>query len=135
MAKNKSKSIATEVPFEEALEQLKSVVAELENGNLSLTVSLEKYGQGVKSLKDCYQALESAQKKIELLVRLDEHGKLITQPFEAEATHSPTVKTTQKKGYSDSAKTVKPSADQQIESAFNDDEFDDEDEFDPNSLF
>ena len=135
MAKNKSKSIAEEVPFEEALEQLKSIVSELENGNLSLTVSLEKYGQGVKNLKDCYQALESAQKKIELLVRLDEHGKLITQPFEAEATHSPTVKTTKKKGYSDSPKTVKPASDRSIESSSNGDEIDDEDEFDPNSLF
>ncbi len=135
MAKNKPKPTAEAVPFEDALEQLKSIVAELENGNLSLSVSLEKYGQGIKNLKDCYQALESAQKKIELLVRLDEQGKLITQPFDADATHPTATKSSGTRGYSGASKTVKPLQKQKIDNESTNDEFDDDDEFDPNSLF
>ena len=77
------------VPFESALEQLKEIVSELENGNLTLSDSLEKYEQGVKNLKDCYQALEQAQKKIELLVKLDDNGNLVTRPFDDTATKQP----------------------------------------------
>lgn len=134
MAKNKPKPATEAVPFEDALEQLKSIVSELENGNLSLSDSLEKYGQGVKNLKHCYQALESAQKKIELLVRLDEQGKLITEPFEAEPTHSTVTKSSGTTGYSGASKTVKSTQNQKIDHESTNDEFDD-DEFDPNSLF
>ena len=84
MAKKKNDS-KTE-SFESALEQLKAIVADLENGNLSLDQSLEKYELGVKHLKNCYQALKSAQRKIEVLVDLDDDGKLKTLPFEDQAT-------------------------------------------------
>ena len=84
MAKKKNDS-KTE-SFESSLEQLKAIVADLENGNLSLDQSLEKYELGVKHLKNCYQALNSAQRKIEVLVDLDDDGKLKTLPFEDQAT-------------------------------------------------
>lgn len=61
MAKKKTKSkTAAEVPFEKSLEQLRAVVAELENGNLTLGESLEKYEQGIANLKSCYEALNQA---------------------------------------------------------------------------
>ena len=84
MAKKKSKSKSAS--FESSLEELKSIVAQLEDGNLSLDESLAKYEMGVKHLHECYKALQSAQRKIEVLVELDEDGKLKTLPFEDEAT-------------------------------------------------
>ena len=88
----KTKSAAkTAVPFEESLDQLKRVVTELENGNLTLTESLEKYQQGIASLKQCHASLENAKKQIEVLVDLDADGNLKTQAFDdsasAQSTH------------------------------------------------
>ena len=81
MAKKKStKSKA--VSFEDSLQSLKQIVAELEAGNLSLSDSLAKYEQGIANLKRCHDALEDTQKKIELLVDLDENGNLVTQSFD-----------------------------------------------------
>ena len=84
MAKKKkaTKKSVQEVPFESSLENLRQVVSELENGNLSLSDSLDKYEQGVANLKSCYEALNQAQRKIELLVDLDEEGNLVTRPFD-----------------------------------------------------
>ena len=74
------------VPFEESLEQLRVAVTELEAGNLTLSDSLETYEKGVASLKQCYESLNAAQRKIELLVNLDENGNLATRPFDDAAS-------------------------------------------------
>ena len=100
MTKKKSKVEQQEqdarktISFEESLEHLKDVVNQLEDGNLTLSESLEKYEQGVKNLNGCYQALAQVQQKIELLVDLDEDGNLITQPFDGAATQQPSRKMT-----------------------------------------
>ncbi|MEL7496841.1 MAG: exodeoxyribonuclease VII small subunit [Planctomycetota bacterium] len=87
MAK-KRKTQKDDVSFETSLDQLKQIIAELETGNLSLSDSLEKYEQGIASLKNCHVELAKTQKKIELLVDLDENGNLITRPFDDSATDS-----------------------------------------------
>ena len=96
MAKKKTtrktkSTVKTAVPFEDSLDQLKQVVAELENGNLTLTESLEKYQQGIESLKQCHTSLNNAKKQIEVLVDLDADGNLKTQAFDdsasAQSTH------------------------------------------------
>ena len=87
MAKKKTgKRTSKEVPFEASLEQLRTVVDELEAGNLSLGESLEKYESGIKSLKACYAALNAVQQRIELLVDLDEDGNLVTASFDNTAS-------------------------------------------------
>jgi exodeoxyribonuclease VII small subunit len=68
--------------FEESLEQLEKIVADLESGKLGLSEALERYEQGVKHLKSCQQLLERAERKIELLSGVDADGNPITQPFE-----------------------------------------------------
>ena len=85
MAKKKSskKKDSEAIPFESALEQLQLIVAQLEQGQLSLGESLEKYELGIQHLNRCYQALEAAERKIELLVKLDDNGNLVTRPFES----------------------------------------------------
>jgi hypothetical protein len=57
---------------------------------LTLTESLEKYEQGVENLISCYEALNEAQRRIELLVDLDEDGNLITRPFDDTASEQMT---------------------------------------------
>ena len=67
--------------FEEELARLESTVRELEEGQLGLGESLQRYEQGVKHLSRCYQLLERAEQKIELLVKVDSDGNERTEPF------------------------------------------------------
>jgi exodeoxyribonuclease VII small subunit len=66
--------------FEDYLTQLEKIVAELEEGNLSLEESLNRYETGIKALKKCYEVLDNMEKKIEMLVK-DEKGFLQPKPF------------------------------------------------------
>lgn len=77
-----------EVPtFEEALERLESIVGDLEEGQIGLAEGLARYEQGVKLLKQCYQLLETAERRIELLNRVDAAGQEECEPFdESEST-------------------------------------------------
>jgi exodeoxyribonuclease VII small subunit len=68
--------------FEESLEELEKIVAELESGKLGLSDALARYEQGVKHLKACQQLLERAERKIELLSGVDAEGNPITEPFD-----------------------------------------------------
>ena len=87
MAKKKPSSAKSVAPsFESSLESLNEVVQQLEDGQLSLSDSLEQYEQGVKHLKNCHAALKAAERKIELLVKLDKDGNLVTQDFDDSAT-------------------------------------------------
>lgn len=68
--------------FEQSLEELERIVAELEGGKLGLSDALARYEEGVKHLKSCQQLLEMAERKIELLSGVDADGNPITQPFD-----------------------------------------------------
>lgn len=74
------------INFEHSLAELETIVHALEDGELSLAESLARYEQGVKHLKHCYQLLEQAERKIELLTGVAEDGTPLTRPFDAEAT-------------------------------------------------
>jgi exodeoxyribonuclease VII small subunit len=71
--------------FEAALEELETIVHQLEEGELGLDESLGKYEQGVKHLKHCYQLLKAAEQRIELLTGVEESGAAITEPFRDES--------------------------------------------------
>ena len=62
-----AEATADECSFEDSLAALEQVVHDLEDGNLGLTQSLDRYETGVKHLKRCYRLLESAERRIELL--------------------------------------------------------------------
>ena len=52
------------VSFEHSIEELTGTIQQLENGNLSLTESLQGYEKGVKLIRQCQQALDQAQQTI-----------------------------------------------------------------------
>src|SRR4051812_35696667 len=68
--------------FEESLEELEKIVAELESGKLGLSDALARYEEGVKHLKGCQRLLQMAERKIELLSGVDADGNPITESFE-----------------------------------------------------
>jgi len=67
--------------FEESLEALEKIVAELESGKLGLSEALARFEEGMKHLRSCQQLLEQAERKIELLSGVDADGNPVTQPF------------------------------------------------------
>jgi len=85
LAKKKASSKSTEAEqptFEQSLEKLEQVVQQLEEGQLGLSESLQQYEEGVKHLRQCYGALEVAERKIEVLAGVDADGNPITEPFD-----------------------------------------------------
>jgi exodeoxyribonuclease VII small subunit len=84
---NMSQDASEECNFEDSLAALENVVHDLEDGDLGLTEALERYETGVKHLKRCYQLLEAAERRIELLTGVSEDGTPSTEPF-AESNES-----------------------------------------------
>jgi exodeoxyribonuclease VII small subunit len=68
--------------FEHSLAELEAIVHQLEDGELGLAESLARYEQGVKHLKHCYQLLQTAERKIDLLTGVTGEGAPLTEPFE-----------------------------------------------------
>lgn len=77
--------------FEQILERLEATVSAMEEGELGLDEALARYEEGVKLLRQSYEILERAERKIELLSGLDAEGNPITQPVIDEATLAPTA--------------------------------------------
>jgi exodeoxyribonuclease VII small subunit len=69
-------------PFEKSLEDLESLVRELESGDKGLEESLALYEKGVALAKGLTARLEEAKTKVEALSQ--EGGKLVKKPFAAE---------------------------------------------------
>lgn len=78
---------ASAVPsFEQSLSDLERIVQDLEDGELGLTESLARYELGVKRLRACYELLERAERRIELLTGVDPQGNPQTQAFDGTST-------------------------------------------------
>jgi exodeoxyribonuclease VII small subunit len=67
--------------FEEELAGLETIVRELEEGQLGLGDSLKRYEAGVAHLKRCYQLLERAEQRVQLLLEVDAEGGERTEAF------------------------------------------------------
>jgi exodeoxyribonuclease VII small subunit len=76
----------SEPTFEEALEQLEAIVAELERGAPELSQALARYEQGVKLVARCNTLLDGAERSVALLTGVDDSGNPITTVFDATAT-------------------------------------------------
>ena len=72
--------------FEDALQELESIVHNLEDGQTTLEDSLARYERGIGLLKRCYGQLRQAEQRILLLTGADAEGKPVLQPFEHAGT-------------------------------------------------
>ncbi len=72
-----------EMKFEDAIEKLEKIVAELEEGGLPLEESLKKFEEGIKLSRFCSKKLKEAERKIEMLTKTAE-GTLETKTFDSE---------------------------------------------------
>jgi exodeoxyribonuclease VII small subunit len=82
VGKKKSNAIDDSLSFEESLAQLEEIVAKLEGGKLPLSDALAAYETGVQRLKACYEILQNAERRIELVQSVDAGGRARTAPLE-----------------------------------------------------
>lgn len=65
-----------EPSFDERLEKLEGIVAELERGELGLEPAIARYQEGVELLKTCHTTLKSVRARVEELSK-DAEGSLV----------------------------------------------------------
>jgi exodeoxyribonuclease VII small subunit len=66
--------------FEQSLNELEKIVAELEQGDISLEESLKSFEKGVELTRACQKALKEAEQKVQILI--EENGDANLEPFE-----------------------------------------------------
>lgn len=71
-----------ELKFEEAILKLEEIAKELENGELGLDESVNKFEEGMKLSKACTKMLGEAEKRINILINND--GEIKEENFTAE---------------------------------------------------
>src|SRR5712691_13230377 len=69
--------------FEQAIQRLEKIVADMEAAELPLEDVLKKYEEGTRLVRFCNQKLEEAEKKIEVLAKKTD-GTIVLEPFEPE---------------------------------------------------
>lgn len=85
MSRKPADTPAEQPSFEAALEQLETIVHQLEEGDLGLNEALARYEEGIKLLRQCHDLLQKAERRIELLSGVDAEGQAITTPLEDSA--------------------------------------------------
>lgn len=76
------KTQKTEVTFEAAKKRLGAIVEKLEEGELPLEESLRLFEEGVGLARAAQEKLDGAEKRIEVLLKVDDQGRTKTTPFE-----------------------------------------------------
>ncbi|MCG3148324.1 MAG: Exodeoxyribonuclease 7 small subunit [Verrucomicrobiae bacterium] len=84
MKPSKKTAAPNEPSFEQAVERLEKIVADMENAELPLDDILKQYEEGTRLVRFCAQKLDEAEKKIELLQKKSD-GSVTLKPFEPAA--------------------------------------------------
>ena len=87
MAKERAKSSETataqEVPFEQSLGELETVVKQLESADLPLEKALELFERGMHLSEACRKQLTEAETRVEILMKKGDDVE--AEPFSPEA--------------------------------------------------
>lgn len=67
MSKNKENTGTEDINFEAAMAELEALVAQMEEGDLSLDDSLKAFERGVMLTRQCQQALSQAELRVQAL--------------------------------------------------------------------
>ena len=59
------------VKFEEKIKNLEEIINELENGEIDLDESIEKYTKAMKLVKECDSELKNVEKQVSKLVTVN----------------------------------------------------------------
>jgi len=75
------KKDAANLSFEQAIQRLEKIVADMEGAELPLEDVLKRYEEGTRLVRFCGQKLDEAEKKIEILQKKAD-GSAKLEPFE-----------------------------------------------------
>ncbi len=81
MNRSLSQNLEENEGFDQILQQLRQIVARLEQGNLPLEQALLAFEEGVRLSKRGSEILESAEHRVELLIR-NEDGSAEIKPLD-----------------------------------------------------
>ncbi|MCU7996205.1 exodeoxyribonuclease VII small subunit [Shewanella glacialipiscicola] len=70
--------------FEESLGELERIVADLEQGDISLDDALKQFERGISLVRNSQAKLEHAQQKVAILLKPDENAPLSSYAVEGE---------------------------------------------------
>ncbi|GGG52453.1 exodeoxyribonuclease 7 small subunit [Pseudohongiella nitratireducens] len=70
--------------FETALAELETLVSQMEDGDLSLEESLNAFESGIKLTRQCQQALQQAELKVQKLSEAED-GEPVLEPLDPES--------------------------------------------------
>jgi exodeoxyribonuclease VII small subunit len=65
-----------QMPFEEAIEELETIVEQLEDGDIALEEAMERFEQGLGLVEACRSKLDQAELKVEELLDDGETAEL-----------------------------------------------------------
>ena len=66
--------------FEQSIAELEEIVEQLENGDVTLDESLGLFEKGIKLPKSCQKMLDTAEKKVSILMTNDD-GEIVKEDF------------------------------------------------------
>lgn len=72
--------MAEKKTFEQSISELEEIVSRLESGSVTLDESLSLFEKGIKLSKNCQKMLDSAEKKVSVLMA-NEDGEMIEEDF------------------------------------------------------
>lgn len=70
-----------EVSLEEKLKELENIANKMEVSDLTLNEAISEFEKGIKLSNECSEILDSAEKRINILVKNDETGDYEEQNF------------------------------------------------------
>lgn len=70
------------VDFESALRELEALVEKMEQGDIRLEESLQHFERGIQLTRQCQQALQAAEQKVQIL--LEKGNNTEVKPFNDE---------------------------------------------------
>jgi exodeoxyribonuclease VII small subunit len=70
--------------FEDSVQRLSEIVHRLEQGDLPLEESLRLFEEGVRLARSSQARLDTAEKRVEQLLAIDENGNPVVRELEAE---------------------------------------------------
>jgi len=75
--------VENKLSYEEAIEELEQILKDLEEGDLPLKVSMEKFKRGVELYNYCNNILKDIEGEVKVLLK-DENGNINEESFDLE---------------------------------------------------
>ena len=85
MTRKKAAEEQSSFDFEKGLDKLEQLVSRMEQGDLTLEQSLKEFESGVALTRQCQQALQDAEQKVEVLLQKSASAEL--SPFPSDEDH------------------------------------------------